>query len=99
MGIPAGTLVLPADLLAERDEILHLIRHVAASEQVEHPLERLMGVEQGADRLVITTTGVHLARKLAHKLAKRFHRKPRFHYADSAGLLDVTWEGARAPEA
>ena len=91
-GTPAGTLVLPPDLLDASDEILHLIQHIASVEQAEHPLERLMAVERRADRLVVTTTGVHLARKIAHKLAKRFHRKPRFHYADSAGHVEVTWD-------
>jgi hypothetical protein len=90
---PAGTLRLPPAFLARRAEVLRLIRNVEKSEKAEHPLERLMEVEESDGRLVVTTTGVHLARQIAHKLAKRFHRKPRFRYADEENLVHVDWEG------
>lgn len=89
---PAGTLRMPASFLARRDEVLGLIRNVEAAEKAEHPLERLMEIEESDGHLVVTTTGVHLAREIAHKLAKQFHRKPRFRYADGEDLVHVDWE-------
>ena len=91
---PAGTLRMPAAFLARRDEVIQLIRNVEAVEKAEHPLERLMEIEESDGHLVVTTTGVHLAREIAHKLAKRFHRKPRFRYADGEDLLHVDWEAS-----
>jgi hypothetical protein len=88
----AGTLRLPADFLAQREEVLQMIRHVEQAEKPEHPLERLMEIADSGGELVVTTTGVHLARQIAHKLAKRFHRKPRFNYADDEQLVHVEWE-------
>jgi NMD protein affecting ribosome stability and mRNA decay len=89
---PAGTLRLPADLSARRTELLALIRNVEETEKAEHPLERLMDVEESGGQLVVTTTGVHLARELAHKLGRQLHRKPRFRYADDEDLVHVDWE-------
>ncbi|NOT29747.1 MAG: ATPase [Planctomycetes bacterium] len=91
---PAGTLRLPAHFLAHRQEVLQLIRNVEATEKLEHPLERLMAVEDSDGCLVVTTTGVHLARRIAHKLAKRFHAKPRIRYADDEELVHVDWAPA-----
>lgn len=98
-GQPAGTIRLHPDFLEHGDEILQLIRNVEQAEKAEHPLERLMEVEQSDGRLVVTTTGVHIARQIAHKLARRFHRKARIRYADDEGLILVDWEreGVESP--
>jgi hypothetical protein len=89
---PAGTLRIPDSLLTQRETVLALIRHVEAAEKAEHPLERLMWIAEADGHLVVTTTGVHLAREIAHKLAKQFHEKPRFRYADGEELVHVDWE-------
>jgi hypothetical protein len=82
----------PTGLLAHRKEILRLIRNVERAEKVEHPLERLMAVEESDGRLVVMTTGVHLARQLAHALARQLHRRPRLRYARQESLVHVDWE-------
>jgi len=88
---PAGTLRLPASFLAHEGEILQLVHNLEKGEKAEHPLERLMDVEHVDGCLVLTTTGVHLARQIAHKLAKLLHVKPRFRYADGENLVHVDW--------
>lgn len=88
---PAGTLRIPTTLLAQRDAVLHLIRNVEAAEKAEHPLERLMEIEESDGYLVVTTTGVHLARAIAHRLAKELHSRPQFRYADGEELVHVDW--------
>lgn len=93
---PAGTLRVPTSFLAGRQrDVLRLVRNIAAAEKLEHPLERLMTIEEADGHMVVTTTGIHLARALAHKLAKQFHRKPRFRYADGEELVFVEWREAR----
>jgi hypothetical protein len=74
---PAGTLRLHPAFVEHRAEIVHMIENVERAEQAEHPLERLMGVCEDEGRLVITTTGIHLARQIAHALARRFHQRAR----------------------
>jgi NMD protein affecting ribosome stability and mRNA decay len=89
---PAGTIHLHADFLEQRKEVLALIKNVERAQKDEHPLERLMDVVESDGHLVVTTTGIHLARQIAHRLARRFHKKARLHYSDKESLLRVTWE-------
>jgi hypothetical protein len=89
---PAGTLRIPATFLAQRDEVLNLIRNVEEQERAEHPLERVMGVDEQGGRMTVTTTGIHIARQIANKLARRFHRKAHVRYADEESRIDVDWD-------
>jgi len=90
---PAGTLRLPAEFLAERAEVIGFLRNAARNESAEHPLERLMDVEDEPDGgLRVTTTGIHLARVIAHGLERRFHRRARIRYPDEEHLMLVDWE-------
>jgi hypothetical protein len=88
---PAGTLRLPRELGVRRLELQRLIRNVERAERKEHPLERLMGLEEVEGSFVVTTTGVHLARQLAHKLAHALHRRARLSYQGREGTLRVDW--------
>jgi NMD protein affecting ribosome stability and mRNA decay len=89
---PAGTIRLHPGFRAHRVEIEHLVRNLEEAEKAEHPLERLMEVKESDGELVITTTGIHLARQIAHKIARRFHQKARLRYADHEDLVHVDWE-------
>jgi len=91
-GYAAGRLRLDAGFALHRDEIVRMIRNEEEAETAEHPLERLMGIEDVEGGIVVTTTGIHLARRIANKLERRFHRQARFHYADDDQLLQVEWE-------
>ncbi len=87
----AGTVTIPAEFLGRRAEVVNMVRNLEKSESAEHPLERVMDIVDDDGALVVTTTGVHLARLVAHKLAKRFHKKPRIWYADDEELVHVEW--------
>lgn len=93
---PAGTVLVPASLLADRAAVERLVRTVEVQERAEHPLERLMAVTERRGDLVITTTGVHLARRVAARLERRFHRKAQFHYGDEEELR-VDWSAPATP--
>lgn len=90
---PAGTIRLPEAFMAQRDEVLGMIKNAEEAEKAEHALERLMDIEDGPDGgLVVTTTGIHLARAIANKLDRRFHRKARIRYVEEQALIHVDWE-------
>lgn len=90
---PAGTIRVPADFLEQRDELLNMIRNAEQAESEEHPLERVMGMEDDPEGgLVVTTTGLHLARVIANKLERRFHRQAHLDYPENEYLLRVHWE-------
>lgn len=90
-GDPAGTVHVPrlGDLTAE---VRRMIQNAENAEREEHPLERLMAVEAEADGLRITTTGVHLARRIANALERRLHRQGHFRYADGEQDLMVEFD-------
>lgn len=91
---PAGFIELEGPFLAaHRDEILHLIRNTEAVEKAEHPLERIMAVdEDGAREIVVTTTGVHLARRIGDALARAYQGSLTLHYGEDENSLRVVWK-------
>lgn len=93
---PAGTLRLPGIPAEDLTEIRALIANTEAAERTEHPLERLMDVEEEDGGLVVTTTGVHLARRLANALERRLHRQLSFTYGEDGELVQITWKEAPA---
>ncbi|MCA8942396.1 MAG: ATPase [Planctomycetes bacterium] len=91
-GYPAGSIELKDVPDTLRDEVLRMIRNVEDQEKDEHPLERLMEVEERDGMLVATTTGTHLPRCIAGALRRRFHDGVAIRYPDGEGLVRVMWE-------
>ena len=89
---PAGTLTIPASLVGDREELLGLIGNIERRESAEHPLERVIRIEESAESTSVTTTGIHLARCLASKLSRRFGRKAKLRYPEEQHLLFAEWE-------
>ncbi|MCZ7566535.1 MAG: BCAM0308 family protein [Burkholderiales bacterium] len=89
---PAGYVAIGGEFLeGHRDEIIHLVRNVEAREKAEHPLERLMAIEDGADGLLVTTAAPHLARAIGDALEHAFRGKLEYHYNKEDRLLRVHW--------
>lgn len=88
---PAGIVRLSAGFGVGRQEVMGLVRNIEARESAEHPIERLMGVEEVDGELEIATTGLHLARCIASALKRRFHDHARIEYADERGLIRMDW--------
>jgi len=88
---PAGTLSLRGSVLKHRDEVLGMIRNVEEREKSEHPLERLMDIERKDDCLLVSTTGLHLARCLASALERRFKGHIRIAYGEEENHVCVEW--------
>lgn len=89
---PAGFVSLSGEFFAKhRDEILGLVRHCEASEKASHPLERIMKVVDEAGGVLVTTTGVHLARRIGDALEGAYKGTLEFHYNKEQQLLRVAW--------
>ena len=55
--LPAGTATLTGAFFdLHREEVLALVRNVGAREQEEHPLHRIMQIEEAPNGVVVTTT-------------------------------------------
>jgi NMD protein affecting ribosome stability and mRNA decay len=89
---PAGYVVLKGDFLAgHREEVLQLARHREAKEKAEHPLERIMAVEDVEGGVQITTTDTHLARDIGEAVYSAYRGELEYHYNKEQNLLRVHW--------
>jgi len=89
---PAGYVELQGEFLTRhRDEVLQLARHHEAKEKAEHPLERIMDVEEIAGGLRITTTDSHLARDIGEAVHAAYKGELSYHYNKEENLLRVHW--------
>lgn len=72
--LPAGIVTVRGGLAARhRDEIIALARHAEAAEKPEHPMNRIAAIEQTDEGLVITTTDIHLPRRIGKSIKDAYH--------------------------
>jgi len=89
---PAGRLEIRGGFFeTHREEITHLIRHLEAQEMASHPMERIMAVAQDDDCTLVTTTGIHLARRIGEALLHAYQGDLDFVYGDSEKSIRVAW--------
>ena len=89
---PAGYVVLKGEFLAgHRDELLQLARNRETQEKAEHPLERIMAVEDVEGGVQITTTDTHLARNIGEAVHSAYKGELEYHYNKEQDLLRVHW--------
>jgi hypothetical protein len=74
------------------NEMMNLINHQVELEKKEHPMNRVMGVERSADKIVITTTDIHLPRRIGRALSKAHHGKLDTTYDEDAYAVRVNWQ-------
>jgi len=91
-GQPAGTVTLRgAFLKGHRTEILNLAHNQEAEEKAEHPLHRIMQIEDKPAEIVITTTDIHLPRRIGEALYRAFEGHLDYHYDEESYLIRVSW--------
>lgn len=95
--VPAGMLTLSgAFFQAHRDEIINLIRNHEAQEKAEHPLERIMAIEDGTDdaegETVITFTGRHLTLGTGSAIHKAYEGDFDYQFTDRDAMLRARWQ-------
>jgi hypothetical protein len=89
---PAGELFIKGLFFAEhREEILNLINNTESLEKKEHPLERLMDIADEEVLTRVTTTGIHLARRIGEALVHAYQGDLDFTYGDAEKSIRVTW--------
>jgi len=91
---PAGRVTLAGSFLAaHRDEIVALVRNTEARERRTHPLQRIMSIGDGdtGGELVVTTTDLHLPRRIGHALVDAFKGDLRTHYDEAGYFMRVDW--------
>ncbi|MBI1396387.1 MAG: ATPase [Betaproteobacteria bacterium] len=90
--MPAGWVTLAGSFLpAHREEILHLVHNEADRVRAEHPLERIMDVADSDGTTTITTTGIHLARRLGDAIHHAYQGALDTQYAPDEYRIRVHW--------
>jgi hypothetical protein len=89
---PGGYVRLAGDYFsAHRSEILHRVRACERAELDEHPLERIIAIAPAPGGALVTTTGVHLARRIAQALRHAFKGELESRYHKAENVLRASW--------
>jgi NMD protein affecting ribosome stability and mRNA decay len=90
---PAGYVKLSGEFTAaKRAELLKLVQNEATRASNRHPLQRIMGIEDEPDGAVtVTTTDVHLARRIGEALHHAFQGNLEVKYSPDQYLVRVDW--------
>lgn len=90
---PAGHIEIKGNFFNEhRDEILNLVRNIEKQEKEDHPLERIMFITDAIDYTLVTTTGVHIARRIGAALARSYSGDFSFQYSKDDKHIRVYWQ-------
>ena len=90
---PAGYIEIKGSFFAEhRDEILNCVRNIEKQEKGERPLERIMSIADKKGHTLITTTGIHIARRIGGALSRAYKGELSFQYADGDQSVRVYWQ-------
>lgn len=94
---PAGRVTLEGEFLrSHREEVIARVRNCEKAEKREHPLERIMAIEDAeGGGVLVTTTGTHLARRIGVALHDAHKGEVEFHYNREENLLRVLWRRTR----
>ncbi len=90
---PAGYIQVKGSFFDDhRDEILNMIYNIEKQEKASRPLERIMAITKKREHTMITTTGIHIARKIGESLSSSYKGEYSFKYGDGEKRIRVYWE-------
>lgn len=91
--VPAAFLTLRGPFFtAHKEEIMGLIHNYEEREKREHPLKRIMGIEEQETGTVITFTDAHLARGIGKAVHDAYEGEIDYQYTKEEIMLRVVWE-------
>jgi len=91
---PAGYVTLAGAYVGgHENELLRLVRNEAARQGQDHPLARIMDIERREGTVIVTTTDVHLARRIGDALHAAFHGELTTKYSADEYRVRVNWQG------
>ncbi|MFQ5584391.1 MAG: BCAM0308 family protein [Calditrichia bacterium] len=89
---PAGFITVGGKFFKDHQkDVLGLIHNIEKQEKTKRPLERIMNINSENNHLLITTTGVHIARRIGEALSRSFKGELEFQYADGEKIIRVNW--------
>jgi hypothetical protein len=89
---PAGHLLIEGAFLSDhRDEIINLVRNVETLENGDHPLHRILELAEEGDTVTITTTDIHLPRRIGESLHRAYQGEFDYHYEPNEHVIRGRW--------
>lgn len=91
--MPAGILTLSGAFLdGHRDEIVRLIHNKEQAETADHPMKRIMALEDGPEgELVVKFTDLHLPRGVGDAVRRAYEGELDIQYTKASNLVRVYW--------
>lgn len=90
---PAGFITLEGPFFsAHSEEVMRTVRNHEQREHAEHPLKRIIGIDQQGNTVLVTTTDIHLARGIGKALHHAYHGELDMQYNAGENLLRVHWK-------
>ncbi len=90
---PAGILQLSGPFFeTHKEEILHAVRNQEKEAKKEHPLCRIIKIEEKEGSAVVSTTDTHLPRRIGEALWHAYHGELHLHYGQDPRLIRMTWQ-------
>ena len=92
--VPAGFLTLGGAFFdGHRDEILSLVHNKVDEQKAQHPMKRLMQIEEEeGGGVVITFTDLHLPRGVGEAIERAYEGDLDIQYTEGAGIVRVYWK-------
>ncbi len=89
---PAGFVHIAGEFAARHQaELMQLVRHEAEEEGKDHPMERIIDVTTEDGGQLVTTTSIHVARRIGEALHRAYQGDLKVAYSDDEKLLRVHW--------
>ncbi len=89
---PAGHVEIKGTFFREhREDLVNLIDNEAKLEKREHPMERIISIIHENEHTLVTTTGVHIARRIGKALLRACQGDLSIQYGDDEKSIRVYW--------
>lgn len=94
-GYPAGVVRLSGGFVqVHKAEIVNLARNEEKQEKGEHPLNRIMAIDDEPAAIVIRTTDIHLPRRIGDAVHRAYGGDLDYHYDEESYFIRVNWRRA-----
>lgn len=89
---PAGMVTLSGTFVRlNRAVLVRAAREQAESERRERPLNRIINIEQGEDRIVVNTTDIQLPVRIGEAIRRTFQGTLNRHFDEDGYVVRVDW--------
>jgi NMD protein affecting ribosome stability and mRNA decay len=89
---PTGYVTLSGEFFrTHREEIVNLVHNEEARERGQHPLQRIMTMQETDGGTEVTTTDIHLARRIGDAIYHAYQGSLEVRYSPDEYRVRVTW--------